>query len=73
VVDAVCLPAGRDVDRSGGTTNLDTLTKFPGGTITAHDNHIALSHALIPIESGTGIFRGVTRHLGFPTTRSSGR
>jgi hypothetical protein len=43
-----------------GTTNLDTLTKFPGGTITANGNHISLSNALIPIKSGTGIFKGVT-------------
>ncbi len=43
-----------------GTTNLVTLTKFPGGTITANGNHISLSHPLILVKSGTGIFKGVT-------------
>ncbi len=43
-----------------GTTNLETTTKLPGGTITANGKNISLSHGLIvPIQSGTGIFKGV--------------
>ncbi len=44
-----------------GTTNLQTLTKLPGGTITANGTNISLSHGLVvSIQSGTGIFKGVT-------------
>jgi hypothetical protein len=44
-----------------GTTNLDTLTKFPGGTITADGPKISLATGLtVPITKGTGIFKGVT-------------
>jgi hypothetical protein len=44
-----------------GTTNLETLTTFPGGTITANGNHISLKTGLIvPVSKGTGIFKGVT-------------
>ena len=44
-----------------GTTNLQTLTKFPGGTITANGNKISLASGLVvPVLSGTGIFKGVS-------------
>ncbi len=43
-----------------GTTNLETTTRLPGGTITANGVNISLTHGLIvPIQSGTGIFKGV--------------
>ncbi len=44
-----------------GTTNLQTVTSFPGGTITADGDHISLSSGLVvPVQSGTGIFKGVS-------------
>ena len=44
-----------------GTTNISTFTKLPGGTITAGSQHVSLSKGIIvPIESGTGIFKGAT-------------
>jgi hypothetical protein len=44
-----------------GTTNLQTVTKLPGGTITANGTNVSLSKGLVvPIQSGTGIFKGVT-------------
>jgi hypothetical protein len=43
-----------------GTTNILTLTKLPGGTITANGIHISLANGIIlPVQSGTGIFTGV--------------
>ncbi|HEX4521183.1 MAG TPA: hypothetical protein VH063_16495 [Gaiellaceae bacterium] len=43
-----------------GTTNLETTTKLPGGTITANGINISLTHGLVvPIQGGTGIFKGV--------------
>ena len=43
-----------------GTTNLLTVTKLPGGTITANGLNVSLAHGLVvPIQSGTGIFKGV--------------
>lgn len=44
-----------------GTTNLKTVTSFPGGTITADGNNIHLAAGLVvPIQTGTGAFKGVT-------------
>jgi len=45
-----------------GTTNVRTLTKLPGGTITAGADKVSIGiHGeIIPIQSGTGIFKGVT-------------
>jgi hypothetical protein len=44
-----------------GTTNLQTLTRLPGGTITATGVNVSLAKGLVvPIQSGTGIFKGVT-------------
>ena len=44
-----------------GTTNLETLTTFPGGTISANDKQVKLSTGLVvPITGGTGVFKGVT-------------
>jgi hypothetical protein len=44
-----------------GSTNLQTVTRFPGGTITANDADLNLSAGLVvPIEKGTGVFKGVT-------------
>jgi len=43
-----------------GTTNILTTTKLPGGTITANGINVSLSHGIIlPVQSGTGIFKGV--------------
>ncbi len=44
-----------------GTTNLETTTKLPGGTITANGIKVSLAKGLVVrIQSGTGIFKGVT-------------
>ena len=45
-----------------GTTNVRTLTRLPGGTITAGADKVSIGiHGeIIPIQSGTGIFKGVT-------------
>ncbi len=44
-----------------GTTNISTVTRLPGGTITAGGVNVSLSHGIVlPIEGGTGIFKGVT-------------
>jgi hypothetical protein len=44
-----------------GTTNLHTLTSFPGGTITANGAQVRLASGLVvPVQSGTGVFKGVT-------------
>jgi hypothetical protein len=44
-----------------GTTTIRTLTQLPGGTITANGIKVSLSHGIVlPVEGGTGIFRGVT-------------
>ena len=43
-----------------GTTNILTLTKLPGGTITANGINISLAKGIIlPVQGGTGIFKGV--------------
>ena len=43
-----------------GTTNILTLTKLPGGTITANGINVSLANGIIlPVEGGTGIFNGV--------------
>ena len=37
------------------------MTRLPGGTITAGSNNVSLSDGIIvPVRSGTGIFKGVT-------------
>ncbi len=44
-----------------GTTNIQTVTRLPGGTITAGSNNISLSDGIVvPVQSGTGIFKGVS-------------
>jgi hypothetical protein len=44
-----------------GTTNLSTVTRLPGGTITAGGKNLSLAKGLIvPVQSGTGIFKGAT-------------
>ena len=44
-----------------GTTNIQTVTRLPGGTITAGSNNISLSDGIIvPVQGGTGIFKGVS-------------
>lgn len=44
-----------------GTTNINTFTKLPGGTITAGGQHVSLSKGIVvPIQNGTGIFKGAT-------------
>ena len=53
--------AARPLAECSGTTNLLTVTRLPGGTITANGQNVSLSHGLVvPIQSGTGIFKGVT-------------
>lgn len=43
-----------------GTTNLETVTRLPGGTITANGSNVNLGRGLVvPVQSGTGIFKGV--------------
>jgi hypothetical protein len=43
-----------------GTTNIQTLTRLPGGTITAGGENVSLSSGIVvPVTSGTGIFKGV--------------
>ena len=44
-----------------GTTNISTFTKLPGGTLTAGGKNVSLSKGIIvPIQTGTGIFKGAT-------------
>ena len=44
-----------------GTTNINTFTKLPGGTLTAGGQNVSLSKGIVvPIQSGTGIFKGAT-------------
>jgi hypothetical protein len=45
-----------------GTSNIDTLTRLPGGTITANRKNVPLSHLpfVVPIQKGTGRFTGAT-------------
>jgi hypothetical protein len=45
-----------------GTSDMDTITKLPGGTITADGKDVPLSHLpfLVPIQKGTGRFAGAT-------------
>ena len=43
-----------------GTTNIQTVTRLPGGTITAGGKNVSLASGIVvPIQSGTGIFKGV--------------
>jgi hypothetical protein len=43
-----------------GTTNILTVTKLPGGTITANGVNLSLAKGIIlPVQGGTGIFKGV--------------
>jgi hypothetical protein len=47
-----------------GTTTITTLTRLPGGTITAGAKNVSLSNGIVvPVESGTGIFKGVTGRI----------
>jgi hypothetical protein len=44
-----------------GTADLTTVTKLPGGTISAAGKKISVSKGfIVPIQSGTGAFKGVT-------------
>jgi hypothetical protein len=52
---------GASVAGCSGTTDLKTVTTFPGGTISASGLSISLTSSLVvPITSGTGAFKGVT-------------
>jgi len=43
-----------------GTTNLQTVTRLPGGTITANGTNIPVANGLVvAVQGGTGIFKGV--------------
>jgi hypothetical protein len=42
-----------------GTTNISTITRLPGGTITAGANAVSLANGIVvPVQGGTGIFKG---------------
>jgi len=45
-----------------GTSNIDTVTTLPGGTITANGTNVPLSHTpfVVPIQKGTGRFTGAS-------------
>jgi hypothetical protein len=44
-----------------GTASIATLTKFPGGTISAQSRTLSLAHGmLIPVQGGTGAFKGAS-------------
>ena len=44
-----------------GTTTISTLTRLPGGTITAGAVDVSLAKGIVvPVQGGTGIFKGVT-------------
>jgi hypothetical protein len=44
-----------------GTADLITVTKLPGGTISAAGKGLSVSKGfIVPIQSGTGAFKGVT-------------
>jgi hypothetical protein len=45
-----------------GTTSIQTLTTFPGGTLVADRNNVPFTNAgfVLPIQSGTGRFAGAT-------------
>ena len=45
-----------------GTTNLDTVTKLPDGTITASGRNVSLGKLpyVVPIRGGTGVFAGAS-------------
>ena len=43
-----------------GTPNLQTVTRLPGGTITANGTNIPVANGLVvAVQGGTGIFKGV--------------
>jgi hypothetical protein len=47
-----------------GTTNIATVTRLPGGTITAGARNVSLSNGIVvPVQGGTGIFKGVTGRI----------
>jgi hypothetical protein len=44
-----------------GTADLTTVTKLPGGTISAAGTNLSVAKGfIVPIQSGTGNFKGVT-------------
>jgi hypothetical protein len=45
-----------------GTSNMDTVTTLPGGTLTANGANVPLSHLpfVVPIQKGTGRFAGAS-------------
>jgi hypothetical protein len=47
------------VPRCDGTTNVNTFTSLPGGTLTAGGKHVSVSNGIIlAVKVGTGIFKG---------------
>ena len=47
------------VPRCDGTTNVNTFTRLPGGTLTAGGKHLSVSNGIIvPVKVGTGVFKG---------------
>jgi hypothetical protein len=47
-----------------GTTTIVTLTRLGGGTITAGAKSVSVSNGIVvPVQSGTGIFKGVTGRI----------
>jgi hypothetical protein len=55
-LDGVCRNAGAGYN---GTTAISTNTRLPGGTIIAGGRRVSLARGIVvPIRSGTGLFRG---------------
>jgi hypothetical protein len=51
-----------------GTINLNTLTKLPGGTMTTSNQGVSLAGGLVvPVVSGTGIFKNVKGTIAIDT------
>jgi hypothetical protein len=58
-MDGSCSSTGAGCN---GSTNIETKTSFPGGTLTADGLKVPLSHVpyVVPIQTGTGRFTGAT-------------
>jgi hypothetical protein len=47
------------VPRCAGTTTIHTVTRLPGGTLTAGGKNVSVANGIVvPVEVGTGIFKG---------------
>ena len=60
-INAKNFSCGANAAGCKGKTDLNTITKLPGGTLTAGGKGISVEKGLIvPVTSGTGIFKGAT-------------